>query len=519
MNYISTRGTGAVSSAEAILTGLAPDGGLFVPSEIPKISFTEIESLKNADYIERAKYILRKYLTDFTDDELNQVAVGAYGNGNFAHADVAPVVKLSTDACGEAGFNEGPGNIPAAGSANPLNGLQYILELWHGPTCAFKDMALQILPRFLTCSMKKMGEKRTVAILVATSGDTGKAALEGFKDVDGTKILVFYPSDGVSDIQKLQMITQDGENVMVSAIRGNFDDAQNGVKRIFTSDEIVQNLEEKGYMLSSANSINWGRLVPQIVYYVSAYCDMLKMGEITCGDEVNVCVPTGNFGNILAAYYAKMMGIPIKKLICASNENNVLTEFINTGKYDRNREFFTTISPSMDILISSNLERLLYSLSDTDTVNTLMKDLSDVGNYRLDCNMQAKISELLWAGSANDIETGEQIAKTFEEFNYLADTHTAVALNVYEQYVAKTGDKTKTIIASTASPFKFGDSVMSALGITIKDKDDFEKLEMLSEISGLAIPQSLAELKGKDKKYNNIGEVTEMDDVVYEFLN
>jgi len=496
MNYISTRGNvnNMVLSAEAILTGLAPDGGLFVPSEIPKISLAEIENLKNMSYIERAKYILAKYLTDFTGSELDDVANGAYGNGNFAHTDVAPVVKLADSA--------------------------YVLELWHGPTCAFKDMALQILPRFLTCAMKKMGETRTVAILVATSGDTGKAALEGFRDVDGTKILVFYPSDGVSDIQKLQMITQDGENVMVSAIRGNFDDAQNGVKRIFSDDNIENELESRGYMLSSANSINWGRLVPQIVYYVSAYCDMLKQGEIANGDKVNVCVPTGNFGNILAAYYAQQMGVPIAKLICASNENNVLTDFINTGKYDKNRKFFTTISPSMDILISSNLERLLYELSGNcaETVNALMKDLNDVGHYRLNSDMQTKISELLWAGSANDTETGEQIAKTFEEFNYLADTHTAVALNVYEQYVAKTGDKTKTIIASTASPFKFGDSVMSALGITIKDKDDFEKLEMLSEIGGLEIPSSLAELKGKEEKYTNVGEVAEMDDVVYEFL-
>jgi len=368
--------------------------------------------------------------------------------------------------------------------------------------------------------MKKTGETRTVAILVATSGDTGKAALEGFCDVDGTKILVFYPSDGVSDIQKLQMITQDGENVMISAIYGNFDDAQNGVKRIFGDSSIEDDLESKGYMLSSANSINWGRLVPQIVYYVSAYCDMLKQGEIANGDEINVCVPTGNFGNILAAYYAKMMGIPIAKLICASNENNVLTDFINTGKYDKNREFHTTISPSMDILISSNLERLLYALSgnSAETVKSLMKDLNDVGFYSLNADMQTKVSELLWAGSASDIQTCEQIAKTFEEFNYLADTHTAVAVNVYEQYVAETGDKTKTVIASTASPYKFGDSVLGALGININDKDDFEKLDMLAQISGLEIPPSLAELKGKEKKYTNVGEVSEMDKVVLEFL-
>jgi len=494
MNYISTRGGAAVMSAEAILTGLSPDGGLYVPNDIPKIQLSDIENLKNKSYIERAKYILSLYLTDFTETEINECVNGAYGGGSFAHSGVAPVVKLSDSG--------------------------YVLELWHGPTCAFKDMALQILPHFMTTSMKKMGETSTVAILVATSGDTGKAALEGFKDVNGTKILVFYPSDGVSDIQKLQMITQGGGNVYVSAIRGNFDDAQNGVKEIFTNDKSIQELANRNYVLSSANSINWGRLVPQIVYYVSAYCDMVKSGEITLGDTVNVCVPTGNFGNILAAYYAKMMGVPIGKLICASNENDVLTEFINTGKYDKNRKFHTTISPSMDILISSNLERLLYALSGngSDDVVKLMKSLSDSGSYQLDETMKSKISDLLWAGSADDRETSKQIAKTFEEYKYLADTHTAVAINVYEQYTAKTGDKTKTIIASTASPYKFGDSVLSAVGGDFGGKDDFEKLDMLNNISGMPIPPSLAELKGKEKKYTQVCDKNDMDKVVHEFL-
>jgi len=496
MNYKSTRDLGekAVLSAEAILTGLSPDGGLYVPCDIPQITLSDIEKLKDMSYIDRAKWVLSLYLTDFSADELDQCVVGAYGGGNFGHDDVAPVVKLSDSA--------------------------YVLELWHGPTCAFKDMALQILPRFLTCSMKKMGETRTTAILVATSGDTGKAALEGFKDVDGTKILVFYPSDGVSDIQKLQMITQDGGNVMVSAIRGNFDDAQNGVKEIFTDNAAIEKLDERGYVLSSANSINWGRLVPQIVYYVSAYCDMVKSGDITCGDKINVCVPTGNFGNILAAYYAKMMGVPIGKLICASNENDVLTEFINTGKYDKNRKFHTTMSPSMDILISSNLERLLYALSESGAadVSALMKSLSDNGSYQLDEAMKSKVSELLWAGSADDKETCGQIAKTFSEHKYVADTHTAVAINVYEQYVALTGDKTKTIIASTASPYKFGDSVLAALGTAIDGKDDFEKLDMLCAVSGMAIPPSLSELKGKEKKYTQVVDKGEMGEVVYEFL-
>ena len=320
MYYMSTRDkTVKLQSAEAIKKGLAEDGGLFVPNEIPKLTKKEIEELVPLSYIERANRILKKYLTDFTAKELSACTEGAYGNRKFSSSDVAPVVKIGDN--------------------------QYILELWHGPTCAFKDMALQILPYFMTTAMKKTGEDRTIVILVATSGDTGKAALEGFKDVDGTKIVVFYPCDGVSDIQKLQMMTQEGNNVYVSGIQGNFDDAQNGVKEIFTDKEAEEVLQAGGYVLSSANSINWGRLVPQIVYYVSAYCDMVKNGEIKLGEKINVCVPTGNFGNILAAYYARKMGLPVAKFICASNKNNVLTDFIRTGEYNKNREFYSSVSP------------------------------------------------------------------------------------------------------------------------------------------------------------------------------
>ncbi len=365
MQYISTRNINLkVKSAMAIKKGLSEEGGLFVPCEIPELSLQDINKMCKMEYIDRAVYVLKKYLTDYLVRELKECAEGAYGGGKFSGGNPAPLVNL------DEGMN--------------------ILELWHGPTCAFKDMALQILPHFLTKAMKKTGEDKTVVILVATSGDTGKAALEGFRDVEGTKIAVFYPSDGVSDIQKLQMITQEGKNVFVSGIKGNFDHAQTGVKTIFTDNDAKKDFFESGAVLSSANSINWGRLVPQIVYYVSAYCDMVNSGQVALGDNINICVPTGNFGNILAAYYAKKMGLPVNKLICASNCNNVLTEFINTGVYDRNREFHTTISPSMDILISSNLERLLFDLSGNDDakVNKWMNDLKEKGKYTLSADMK-----------------------------------------------------------------------------------------------------------------------------------
>lgn len=480
MQYISTRNKKlSVKSAAAIKKGLSEEGGLFVPTEIPVISLADIKKMVGMTYIERAVFVLKKYLTDFLVKELKECAEGAYGGEKFSSESPAPLVTL------EKGTN--------------------VLELWHGPTCAFKDMALQILPHFLTKAMKKTGEDKTVVILVATSGDTGKAALEGFSDVDGTKIIVFYPSDGVSEIQKMQMITQKGSNVFVSGINGNFDDAQSGVKAIFTNDKANKEFLKNNCVMSSANSINWGRLVPQIVYYVSAYCDMVAKDEVKLGEEINVCVPTGNFGNILAAYYARRMGVPINKLICASNSNNVLTEFINTGEYNKNRNFHTTISPSMDILISSNLERLLFDLcrNDDKKVSKWMKDLSEKGTYTVTADVQKKISKLFWAGYCDDYFTKETIYKTKEKYGYTVDTHTAVAIDVYNQYKAETGDMTPAVIVSTASPFKFNQSVLSALGkdSEISNLNDFELLGLLADVSGMEIPKSLGALKNAEKRF------------------
>ncbi len=495
MYYKSTRNAELqLKSAEAIKKGLSEDGGLFVPEEIPALTAAELTKMVSMSYIERANLVLKKYLTDFTAKEISACTEGAYGGGKFGSDKVAPVVKLDDSA--------------------------YILELWHGPTCAFKDMALQILPHFMTTSMKKTGEKKDVVILVATSGDTGKAALEGFKDVPGTKIGVFYPTGGVSDMQKLQMMTQEGDNVFVSGIFGNFDDAQNGVKKIFTDTKIADEMEQAGYTLSSANSINWGRLVPQIVYYISAYCDMVADGEIAMGDKINICVPTGNFGNILAAYYAFKMGLPVNKFICASNSNNVLTDFIRTGEYNRNRDFYTTVSPSMDILISSNLERLLFDLADGDDkkVKTMMQKLQKSGKYQLTKALQKKVSDLFWGGCCDDYFTKVQIWKTFTESGYTLDTHTAVAVDVYRQYVAETGDNTKTVIASTASPYKFNKDVLSALGENT-DADDFALVEQLKAKSGMEIPKSLAELKDKARRFEGAIEKETMYGLVKEVLD
>lgn len=498
MQYISTRdGAVKVKSSVAIKKGISDEGGLFVPEEIPYIDLKDIKKLKNKTYVERAVFILKKYLSDFLVKELEECAAGAYDSKKFGDDNPAPVKKLNDN--------------------------MYILELWHGPTCAFKDMALQILPYFLTYSIKKTGEKKEVVILVATSGDTGKAALEGFKDVKGTKIFVFYPSDGVSDIQKLQMITQAGENVNVAGIKGNFDDAQNGVKAIFTDEEVKNAIADKGYVFSSANSINWGRLVPQIVYYFSAYCDMLASEDISLGEEINICVPTGNFGNILAAYYAKRMGLPVNKLICASNSNNVLTNFIKTGEYNKNREFYTTVSPSMDILISSNLERLLFDLSggNTKKVSKWMKDLKEKGEYSVGADMKKKINKIFWGAYCDDYFTKECIYKISNEYGYTVDTHTAVAIDVYNQYVSETGDNTKTVIASTASPFKFNQSVLSALGKDkeIEDMNDFALLDVLSEISGMNIPEGLKNLKNAEIRFNSVINKKDMISEVMEFLN
>ena len=479
MDYVSTRNkNNRVSAAKAIATGIAPDGGLYCPTEIPKLTEEDILALCKKDYRGRSADVLGRFLTDFTAEELESFAARAYADEKFGGPDTAPLVKLADG--------------------------KYILELWHGPTCAFKDMALQMLPYLLTASLKKTGEERTACILVATSGDTGKAALEGFADVEGTKIMVYYPVDGVSTIQKLQMVTQKGKNVMVCAIRGNFDDAQSAVKKIFTDAETAKTLDENGMTLSSANSINWGRLAPQIAYYVSAYCDMLSQGEIKMGDPINVCVPTGNFGNILAAYYAKNMGVPIAKLICASNENNVLTEFFQSGgTYNKNRPFHTTSSPSMDILISSNLERLLFLASGYNDamVAELMNQLNTDGTYTVDPSVFAGIGENFDAGCCDDAQTQETIARLFKDEQYLSDTHTAVAIKVYEDYRARTGDTTPTVIASTASPFKFCQSVITAVGGTV-ETDGTELLDQLHELTGAPVPAPLAALSGLTPRFN-----------------
>ena len=492
MNYVSTRDTAVkVSASQAITKGISSEGGLFVPENLPKVSMSEIEKIAGYDYIGRAKSILSLFLTDFTEAEVDSCVKGAYETG-FSSEKVAPVETIE-------------------------NGV-HILELFKGPTCAFKDMALQILPRLLTVSSGKAAPGTKIVILVATSGDTGKAALEGFKDVENTQILVFYPSDGVSPMQKLQMCTQEGNNVAVSAIEGNFDDAQSGVKRIFTDKAISAKLAENSMAFSSANSINWGRLCPQIVYYFSAYCDLLASGEIKAGDEINVVVPTGNFGNILAAYYAKEMGLPVKKLICASNSNSVLTEFLTTGVYNRNREFFTTISPSMDILISSNLERLLYSIAGSEKVTEWMKQLSENGKYEVDADTLAAIKAQFAAGCCDDEATKATIAKIFKEKNYLCDTHTAVAVKVFYDYKAETGDNTPAVIASTASPFKFSAAVLEAVDGKNANLDEFEMVERLASVTGKSCPEQLANLRDKAVRFDGCCSKDSMDGVVFDML-
>ena len=495
MYYTSTRDKSVkVTAAEAIAKGISADGGLFVPTEIPKITSDFVNSLVPMSYIDRAKEVLKLYLTDFTAEELSMCVEGAYKAGKFSSEKVAPLYKLSD-------------------SAN-------VLELWRGPTCAFKDMALQLLPYLLTVSAGKTLKDTEIVILVATSGDTGKAALEGFRDVPNTKILVFYPVDGVSPMQKLQMTTQEGSNVSVCAIEGNFDDAQSGVKKIFTDKDIEKKFKENGLAFSSANSINWGRLVPQIVYYVSAYCDMIAAGELKNGEEMNVVVPTGNFGNILAAYYAKRMGIPVKTLVCASNANNVLTDFLTTGTYDKNRDFYCTTSPSMDILISSNLERLLFHLcGENDAqIREWMSELAEKGKYTVTDDVENKIKELFAAGCCDDIETKATIGKVYAEKKYLCDTHTAVAVKVYDDYKAKTGDVTPTVIASTANPYKFSASVLSAITDSIKADNEFDMVEELFEKSGEPVPSQLATLKGKTPRFTGVCKKEDMKQVVFDML-
>lgn len=496
MYYKSTRNSGVkITSAEAIVQGISEDGGLFVPSEIPAVTMDEIVRLGDMSYAERAAYIFAKYLTDFTEAEIRYCTENAYNDKKFATDNIAEMSHL-------------------------FDGT-YILELWHGPTCAFKDMALQILPYLLTTSAKKINIDKKIVILVATSGDTGKAALEGFADVPGTQIMVFYPEDGVSSMQKRQMTTQSGGNVGVCAVEGNFDDCQNGVKAIFTNDEIKAVLDKNKMMFSSANSINWGRLAPQIIYYISAYATLVKDEEIEAGDSINIVVPTGNFGNILAAYYAKHMGVPVNKLICASNTNKVLTDFITTGVYDRNREFFTTISPSMDILISSNLERLLYIMcgENDGQIREWFGSLAKEGRYEVTTEIKAKLAEEFAAGYCDDSETKATIKKIYDKYSYTLDTHSAVAVKVYEDYRQSTGDTTKTVIASTASPYKFSASVLEAIEGKPSQLDEFAMVDRLNELSGYDVPASLAELKTKERRFNDVITKEQQKDYVLKQLS
>lgn len=483
MKYVSTRGKitkdNAFSSAEAIKLGLAADGGLFMPEQFPAITMADIKSMIPMSYAERAYFILSKYLTDYPEDMLKKACREAYSEDRFPGGP-APVVKVKEDL--------------------------YSLELWHGPTCAFKDEALQIMPKLLSGALKITNEDKEALILVATSGDTGKAALEGYMDVDQVKIMVFYPSDGVSAIQKLQMATQSGKNVGVCAVKGNFDDAQSGVKKIFSDPDAAAALSKKGCFFSSANSINWGRLVPQIVYYVSAYCDLLQKGDVREGEQIVFCVPTGNFGNILAAYIAKQMGLPIKKLICASNRNNVLTDFIKTGTYDRMRTFYPTMSPSMDILISSNLERLLYLLSDTTACARYMKDLAEKGSYTVSDELLLKIKDVFAGEFADEAECAKTIADTYNKYGYLCDPHTAVGIAAANKSET---DGYKVVVASTASPYKFARDVYASLGGNEIDSD-FDAIEKLSRLTGTSIPAPIALLKAKEVRFSDVIDPSDM---------
>ncbi len=493
MFYKSTRSTqkATASAAQVIKQGLAEDGGLFVPDCLPTLTPEEITSLCKDSYPVRAAKILSKFLTDYTYEELLKDCQEAYCESSFVGG-AAPLVNI--------------------------HGQFESLELWHGPTAAFKDMALQIMPRLLSRALVKTGEKRTALILVATSGDTGKAALEGYKNVAGIQIMVFYPVDGVSRVQKLQMATQTGSNVNVCAIKGNFDDAQNGVKVIFGDAEMAEKLNEKGYFFSSANSINWGRLAPQIVYYISAYCDLLNSGKRKIGEEFNVCVPTGNFGNIFAAYLAKEMGLPLGHLVCASNSNNILTDFLRTGTYDRNRDFYLTMSPSMDILISSNLERLLYFVAGSEKTAAYMKQLKETGVYTVEPEILAKIRENFSGYYTDEKETSATIRNIFDSYGYLADTHTAVAIHAAEEYVKESGDNRPMVIASTASPYKFANNVYRA----VTDQEAVSELDALDELAKATkteIPYPLAGLAQRKINFTKTVDRTEMAKAVLDYLN
>lgn len=489
--YRSTRNAQETATAsEAILKGLAENGGLFVPDEIPELD-VPFEELADMDYKGVAYEVMSRMLTDFTEEELKACIDGAYDS------------KFDTDLIAPVKYHHGA----------------YILELFHGKTIAFKDMALSILPYLLTTAAKKNNIDKEIVILTATSGDTGKAALAGFADVPGTRIAVFYPKNGVSPIQEKQMVTEKGANTFVAGITGNFDDAQTGVKKMFSDKELAKYLDEKGFQFSSANSINIGRLVPQMVYYVYAYTRLIKAGTIESGDMINVVVPTGNFGNILAAYYASLMGLPVRKFICASNDNKVLFDFFTTGKYDRNREFILTSSPSMDILISSNLERLIYRIAgnDAEKNNELMKNLSEKGEYEITEEMKENLFQF-YGNFADQNEVAEIIKKVYDEDGYVLDTHTAVAVSVFDKYKAETEDDTPTIIASTASPYKFTRSVVTAIDPSLAEMGDFELVDKLEEISAVSVPNAVNEIRTAPVVHDTVCEKEEMEAVVKKFL-
>ncbi|MBR6222823.1 MAG: threonine synthase [Lachnospiraceae bacterium] len=491
VTYKSTRNNNETATAsQAILKGLAENGGLFVPNHIPAFD-KSLDELSKMSYKEVAYEVMKLMFTDFTEEELKHCIDGAYDK-KFDTELIAPLVK-------KAGAN--------------------YLELFHGATIAFKDMALSILPYLLVTSAKKNNVKNDIVILTATSGDTGKAALAGFADVPGTKIIVFYPKNGVSPIQEKQMVTQRGDNTSVVGIIGNFDDAQTGVKNMFNNAELKAEMDKKGFQFSSANSINIGRLVPQMVYYVYAYTRLVANGEIKSGDPINVVVPTGNFGNILAAYYAKTMGLPIAKLICASNENKVLFDFFKTGIYDKNRDFILTTSPSMDILISSNLERLIYKIADESDAkdNELMTSLNTNGKYEITADMKAKLDDF-FGGFATEAECAATIKKVYESDSYIMDTHTAVAATVYDKYVAETGDKTPTVIASTASPYKFTRSVMNAIDPAYDSKSDFELVDELNKLSGVKVPQAIEDIRTAPVLHDTVCDKSEMEKTVRNIL-
>ena len=490
--YHSTRNSEETATAsEAILKGLTSDGGLFVPDSIPKLNVS-LEDLTKMSYQEIAYAVMKEFLTDFTEEELKTCINNAY-DSKFDTEEIAVTKKVDG---------------------------AYYLELFHGATIAFKDMALSILPHLLVTSARKNNVKNEIVILTATSGDTGKAALAGFADVPGTKIIVFYPKSGVSPIQEKQMVTQKGDNTYVIGIKGNFDDAQTGVKKMFSNKELVKVMNDNGFQFSSANSINIGRLVPQVVYYVKAYADLLKQGALKAGEPMNVVVPTGNFGNILASYYAKQMGIPIGKFVCASNKNKVLFDFFETGKYDRNREFYVTTSPSMDILISSNLERMIYRIAGNDAKQCakFMAALTKDGEYVITDAMKAELSEFFGAFGSEE-ETAVKIKEVYDKEGYVMDTHTAVAAVAYDKYKAATGDdKTPTVIASTASPYKFTRSVMDAIDPAYDAEDDFELVDELNKVSKTAIPKAIEEIRTAPVLHDTVCETAAMEDEVKKIL-